>query len=218
MKKIQFVLGILAISLIGAGQANAFPLTLTSLSGVITSTAHYGLDAASTSNTAVRVTVTMPQVLTVLSNEVFLDRGTSAPPDMQIALEPYTGGLFLTNNAGFYYDIEGNGLGNFRIRDIATTDGGSPLKESDLAIVSLDFQGHAPNGQYFDFELRGSTSLKYQINGDGTGTMSLVAKKISGYGEFNTSDSGVSIGGFSAKGTGVPEWSGPYSVYWWNNF
>lgn len=222
MKKIKQLVGLVVFSalLLTCSRVHAFPLTVTSLNGTITATSHYGIDASSTSNAASKVTITINQVITVLSNEVFLDLGTAAPPDMRIVLDPYTGGMYLTNDTGFFYDIEGNGLGTFRVREVATKFSGSSssLPEEDLMIVSLGFNGRAPNGTDFDFELRGTTTLKYQVNVQGVGTMALSGKKISGAGQFNTSDSGVSQGSFVAKGSGVPEWSGPFSVYWWNNF
>src|SRR5947209_11678249 len=138
----------------------------------------------------------------VLSNEVFLDLVTSAPPDMRIVMDPYTGGMYLTNTTGFFYDIEGNGLGTFRIREIATTfsSTGSGLPEQDAMVLSLGFKGRAPKGTDFDFELRGATTFKYQVDKSGVGSIVLSGKKISGSGQFNTSDSGVSQGNFIAKG------------------
>jgi hypothetical protein len=222
MKKMKLWIGLIVFSLLvlTGSRVHAFPLTLTSLSGTITATPHYGIDAASTSNAPSKVTITINQVITVLSNEVFLDLGTSAPPDMRIAMDPYTGGMYLTNTTGFFYDIERNGLGTFRIREIATkfSSSASGLPEEDLMVLSLGFNGRAPNGTDFDFELRGATTFQYQVDKSGVGTIVLAGKKMSGSGQFNTSDSGVSQGSFVAKGSGVAEWTGPFSVYWWNNF
>lgn len=220
MRKLKLAIGtaVFGILLCVGNRLAAFPLTLTSITGTITSTAHYGVDATTTSNLASKVSVTLNHVITVLSNEVFLDLGTAAPPDMRIVLDPYTGGLYLTNGSGFHYDIKGNGFGNFRIRDVATTFNTTADVEQDVMIVDLAFNGREPNGQSFEFDLRGSAKFKFTINSSGLGTESLLGKGGSGYGEVNSSDSGVALGSFKAAGSGVPEWSGPFSVYWWNNF
>lgn len=195
----------------------AFPLTLTSLKGVIISTAHYGTDATTTSNVTSRVSITLNQVITVLSNNVFLDRGNIPPADMRIVLDPYTEGLYLTNNSGFSYDIAGNGFGNFRIRHVATMFNRTTGFEEDFMEIDLSFNGTQPNGQSFEMDLRGPAAFKFTVDSSGIGAISLSNKNASGYGQTNSSDSGLVIGSFKAAGSGVPEWSGPYSVYWWNN-
>src|SRR5262245_20221752 len=218
MRKLRLFVGIAAFGILAfAGhRLSAFPLTLTSLSGTITSTHTYGANAVTSSNVALKVAVTLRHVITVLSNEVFLDLGSNPPADMRIALDPYTGGLYLTNNAGFYYDIEGNGLGNFRIRQIATTFNRTTLAEQDVMLVDLDFNGRAPGGAGFAFSLRSYATFKCVRNAAGITTMSLSGKKATGYGEYNSSDSGVAQGGFKANGLGIPDWAGPLSVFWWN--
>ena len=199
-------------------RAAAFPLTLTAIRGTITATPHYGINAAASSNAAVKVTVTLHQVITVLSNEVFLDLGTSPPADMRIALDPFTGGLYLTNHSGFFYDIAVNGLGNFQIRDVATTFDRTTLAEQDTMLVDLSFNGRQPTGGSFEFTLRGYATFKCQRNPAGLKTISLSCARAAGSGQFNSSSSGVSLGSFIAAGSGTPEWNGPYSVYWWWNF
>ncbi len=220
MKKLKLAIGVLAFGLLVGAETRlaAFPLKLTSVTGTITTTATYGANATTTSNLASKVSVTLNHVITVLSNEVFLDLGTAAPPDMHIVLDPYTGGLYLTNGSGFHYDIKGNGLGNFRIRDVATSFNTATTVEQDAMVVDLGFNGREPNGQSFEFDLRTSARFKFTVNASGLGTVNLSGKGGVGYGEVNSSDSGVSFGSFTATGSGVPEWSGPFSVYWWNNF
>src|SRR5262249_36035794 len=147
-----------------------------------------------------------------------LDLGTSPPADMRIALDPFTGGLYLTNHSGFFYDIIMNGLGDFRIRDVATTFDRTTLAEMDTMLVDLSFNGRQPNGGSFEFTLRGCAIFKCQRNPAGTKTVSLSCPRGTGSGQFHSSSSGVSQGSFSATGAGTPEWNGPYSVYWWWNF
>ena len=156
MRKLKLWMGMAVFSVLAlAGdRLAAFPLTLTSVHGTITSTHTYGTDATTSSNLALKVSVTLRHIITVLSNEVFLDLGTNPPANMRIALDPYTGGLYLTNSSGFFYDIEGNGLGSFRIRQLATTFNRTTLAEQDVVLVDLNFNGREPGGASFDFSLR----------------------------------------------------------------
>jgi len=217
MKNLKLLLGIAAFGVMAfnGNRLAAFPLTLTSATGTITYTHTYGTDATTTSNPGVKVSVNLSHIINVLSNEVFLDLGTH-PTDLRIALDPFTGGLFLTNSAGFSYDLEATGLGNFRIRDVATSFSTATGTEQDVMMVDLSFNGHEPNGQTFSFALRGSATFKSHPNSTGGKSISLSATKGSGYGEVNSSDSGVSLGNFKAQGSGTPEWTGPFSVFWWN--
>ncbi len=217
MEKLKMLIGMAAFGVLAftGDRLAAFPLTLTSVNGTITFTHTYGADATTTSNLAAKVSVNLSHVITVLSNEVFLDLGTH-PADLRIALDLYTGGLYLTNSSGFSYDLEQKGLGNFRIREIATTFSTTGVAEQDVMLVDLSFNGREPNGQSFDFNLRGYATFKLRSNSTGGRTISLSATKASGYGEVNSSDSGVSQGGFRAQGSGTPEWTGPFSVFWWN--
>jgi hypothetical protein len=159
--------------------------------------------------------VNLKTLINVLSNSVVLDLG-SAPAGLRIVIEPHTGGLYLTNNSGFFYDIEGNGLGNYNVRQVATKFSTTTMAESDVMLVDLAFHGTAPNGETFHFDLRGVASFKSAVNLLGVTTITLSGKQIVGYGEINSSDSGVSSGSFKARGFGTPEWTGPFSVYWWN--
>lgn len=217
MKKVRILIGIaLGVLALSESRLAAFPLTLTSIHGTITATPYYGGNAETSSNVAAKVAVSLRQVITVLSNEVFLDLGTSPPATMRIVLDPYTGGLYLTNQSGFFYDLELNGLGNFRIREIATTFDRTTLTEQDTMLIDLSFNGRQPNGGSFEFTLRGSATFKSQSNSNGLTRVSLSCPRAAGYGEFNSSSSGVSQGGFTAVGSGTPEWSGAFSVFWWN--
>src|SRR5450432_1791519 len=85
---------------LAATQAPAFPLYLTSLSGSISSTAHYGPTNAATSNKLTTVSVKLADILAVVTNQVRLDTAVSPPADAQIAFDPFTLNLFLTNSTG----------------------------------------------------------------------------------------------------------------------
>jgi hypothetical protein len=219
MKKLKLAMGIavLGVLVFSGNRLAAFPLTLTSLSGTINTTLNYGANAATTTEPAQRLLVTLSHVMTVLSNDVFATVGTAPPEDMRIVLNPFNYGLYLTNKAGFFFDIAGNKFGSIRIRDIATTFNTTNQTEQDVVLVSLSFNGNEPSGQSFVFTLSGSATFTYAVNSLGVGTASLSCRSGSGYGEINSSASGVSLGAFKAVGSGVPEWSGPYSVYWVNN-
>ena len=219
MKKLRVATGIAVLgALVFSGnRLAAFPLTLTSLTGAITATSQYGSTATTTTSPSVKVLVTLNHVMTVLSNDVFVTFGTNAPEDMHIALDPFNYGLYLTNKSGFFFDIAGNKFGNFRIRDIATTFNTTNHTEQDVIVLDLSFNGNEPGGQTFVYDLRGSATFTYSVNSVGVGTASLSCRNATGYGETNSSASGVAVGSFKAAGSGVPEWSGPYSVYWVNN-
>jgi hypothetical protein len=207
------VLGMLAFA---GNRLSAFPLTLTSVRGVISTTHHYGTTAVTTTDPAVKFAVTLPRLLLVLSNDYFIDQGQVAPRDMRVVLDPFTEALYLTNHSGFFYDLVGPGFGSFRIRNVATTFNTNTQVEQDTAEVDLNFSGTLPGGGgSFVFDLRNSAVVKFTVT-SGVGTMTISGKGL-GYGEINSSDSGVSVGAIKAAGSGTPEWSGPYSVYWANN-
>jgi hypothetical protein len=219
MRKLKsaMAVAVLGISVFSGNRLAAFPLTLTSLTGAITATAQYGGTAATTTSPAEKVSVTLNHVITVLSNDVFVTFGTNAPEDMRIALDPFNYGLYLTNKFGFFFDIAGNKFGNFRIRDIATTFNTTNHTEQDVIVLDLSFNGNEPGGQTFVYNLRGSATFTFTVNSVGVSTASLSCRNGTGYGETNSSASGVAVGAFKAAGSGVPEWTGPYSVYWVNN-
>src|SRR5438445_638213 len=82
-----------------AAKASAFPLFLTSASGTITATAHYGMTSDTTSNKVEIGSVNLKKILTVVSNEVFIQTsGTNTPTaDAKIAYDPYLFVTYLTN-------------------------------------------------------------------------------------------------------------------------
>src|SRR5262245_43824943 len=80
MKKFKILIGMTAFAVFAfaGNRLAAFPLTLTSVSGTITYTAHYGASANTTTNPATKVAVNLSRLINVLSNSVVLDLG-SAP-------------------------------------------------------------------------------------------------------------------------------------------
>lgn len=219
-KKMLFRLAITGAMTLATAKVSAFPLYLTSLNGSISSTANYGSTDSTTSNRASLVSINLSKMLTVVSNQVFLDTGVNPPGDAKIALEPSTLHLYLTNSSGYFQDLTANHEASFRIRDIATTFATNGLTESDRIIADLDLFGTGADGLYYEFRVRGSASLVINVNsGSGVGVMSInmAGSNGSGYGSYKSSDDGVSVGGFSMKGSGTPEWNSAYSVYWSNN-
>jgi hypothetical protein len=208
-----------------AGRTVAFPLYLTSVSGTIVTTPDYS-DISGTNVSSAKMTtvsVNMKTIKAVISNEVYRTTGTPAvvvPADARIAYDPYTGKTFLTNDTGFYHTA--SDIVRVKIHEIATSfrgneDGGS---ENDRIEVTFEVQGRAPDGGYFDFELSGKGKLEYSLNTrdplDPKGSMSISASSVSGYGEYQDSDSGVSSGNFNFRGKGKPEWPRAFSVWWWD--
>ena len=207
----------LGLATLATQRASAFPLNLTALSGTITSTASY----TNTMSNKVKVTaVTLKQVLTVVSNEISIrTSGTNAPPaKSRIALDPYLGQIYVTNNNGYYYNI--GSFANVDIDEIATsfhqvgTNGGV---EGDVLAIGLYIYGRGTDGYYYEFGVYGRGKLAYSVNGTtGRGSMILTATGTA-YGEYKSSDDGVCTGAAVFSGSGTPEWEGPYSVFWWND-
>jgi hypothetical protein len=221
MKTIKILSGMMvaAALMLGANRASAFPLYLTSLSGTITSTASYGSSNTTTSNKVVTVSVTLAKMLTVVSNQVFLDTAASPPADAKIVFEPVTLELYLTNSSGYYRSLSTHREGSLRIRDLATTFSTNGLLENDRLVAELDLYGTGPDGLYYEFDVRGAASLNVPVNVfTGVANMSIsMGNNGSGYGSYKSSSDGVSVGGFTFKASGVPDWPAAYSVYWWNN-
>ena len=208
-----------------AGTASAFPLYLTSANGTITTTPHYGHDAASTTNHAKVVAVNLKQLLTVVSNEIYLQTsGTNAPPaNSRIAFDPYvlsgsSHRLYVTNQNGYYYNLYG--IAQVNIEHIATNFrliNPSGISESDTLAIEFQVYARTPDGLGFFFGTFGKGKLVYNKGATTQlGKMTITASGTT-YGEYQSSDRGVSTGNVVFAGSGTPEWNGPYSVFWWND-
>jgi hypothetical protein len=220
MKKRNILLGalIFGASVFAVGKSSAFPLFLTSASGTISYTPSYSLLSNTNVAKISTVSVSMKNLMTVVSNQVFLSSGTNqlrAPKDAMIAFDPYTDISYLTNKSGFYHNL--SGIVRVDLQDIATAfkgnnNGGS---ENDKILVYLDVWGHAPDGSYFEFWVSGQGSLQYSVEKHNKDSMSISLSNGADYGEYKSSDDGVSTGGFTFKGTGTAEWSGAFSTWWY---
>jgi len=223
--KLKTLLCCLAVGLMAlvAENVSAFPLTLTSLNGTITSTAYYGTNAASTTNRADVTAFTLKKVLTVVSNEIFIrTSGTNAPPaGSRIVFDPYTQITYITNNNGYTYNLSAssNAIAGVVIGKIAANfhgtanNGGS---ESGVAIMEFSVTTQGTNNVAHKINIKGRSTLGFNVNGlTGKGTMTLRING-SGAGQYKNSDDGVATGTAVFTGSGTPEWEGPYSV-WWNN-
>lgn len=210
---------------LGAIDAAAFPLYLTSLNGRITCTANYGpystnLDNVDlTSNKVTRASVNLKKMMIVVSNQVYRTTagGTVVPTDAKIVYDPYVNQTYLTNSSGFSYSL--SGIARVEIDEIATSFRGnnSGGSENDTILVWIDIYGYGPDDLYYEFEVYGQGKLVFTLNGKTQmGKMRISLSNGSDYGEYQSSDSGVTRGGFKMKGAGEPEWAGPYSIYWWD--
>ncbi len=216
------VAGLVALA---AEKASAFPLNLTSLTGTITSTAHYGNSPETTTNKVKVVAITLKQVLTIVSNEIYIrTSGTNAPPaGSRLVFDPVRG-TYVTNNNGYFYSTSDNENGSFcaaRIADIATNfhaTGQNGGAESDTILFSFYFFGHGTDGQFYEGDLWGRGRLAYTVSSTtGRGSMTITASG-SDYGEYKGSDDGVFTGNVVFTGSSLtPEWEGPFSVAWWND-
>jgi hypothetical protein len=218
------VTGLVALA---AGKASAFPLNLTSLSGTITSTSDFTNDPSTTTNKAKVVSINLKQVLTVVSNEVYI-RSTNTivvPAASRIVFDPYIGVTYITNNNGFYYNLSeppdgGQAIASTSIRDMATnfhqvgSNGGT---ESDVTAFVFWVYGRGTDGLYYYFGVYyGRGKVLYNVNGTtGKVTMTMTGAG-SDYGEYKSSDDGVTTGSVVFTGSAAaPQWEGPYSTFWW---
>ena len=208
---------VLGASLFLTVNAPAFPLYLISASGKINYTPSY--DYLGTSNVVKRtfVSVNMKTLMTIVSNQVFRVAAVSVPRDARIAYDPYDGSTFLTNKTGFYKSL--TDIVTVRIRELSTSfkQGTNTVTESDATVARLDVYGYGPDGRFFEFRLEGYGSLRYNVERNQRASMRISVQGAGGYGEYQDSDEGVSSGNFTFSGTGAPQWSGPYSAYWWEH-
>jgi len=221
MKPTQFLMCALALGAMtfAASKTSAFPLTLKSLSGTITSTA-----VAGTSTTATKSSIVLKKLMLVVSNEVVLAGGPPPPAKATIVVDTYQYDsvnvrfqVYLTNSTGYFYSLSSNNMAYFNITDMATTikSNGS---ESDSILAELDMFGNALDGSYFEFDVIGNAKLSASTNSKtGVTSTTISLANGTGYGAYESSDDGVSAGGFNLQGSGIPLVAGPYSTWWYNN-
>src|SRR6266481_5436204 len=119
MKNKSILLGalILGASVFASAEASAFPLYLTSASGTISSTPSYSTASNSSVAKISTVTVNLKRLMTVVSNQVFLNDATIVPKDARIAYDTVTRATYLTNTTGFSHTL--SGIVTISLNDIA---------------------------------------------------------------------------------------------------
>ena len=217
MKNKSILLGalILGASIFAAARASAYPLFLTAASGTIAYTPTYNNLSSSNATRMSMVAVNLKTLMTVVSNQVFINNQVIVPKDAVIAYDPFAGAVYLTNATGFSQNPGGNVQVN--LSDIATSfhKSSAGVTESDKILISLRVRGTAPDGTYFEFRVQGRGMLQFSADANNKGSMSLSLPQGAGYGAFNGSDNtgaGVTSGGFMFRGKGTPEWSGAFST------
>ena len=217
--KILMCAMVLGAMTFATSKTSAFPLTLKSLSGTITSTA-----VAGTSITASKSSVVLKKLMPIVSNQVVLNGEPTPPADATIVVDPYqydsvnvSFHVYLTNSSGYFYSLSSNNVASCNIYDIATTikNGGSA---NDTIYVELDIFGTGPDGYFYEFDVSGSGKLSASTNGKtGMVKTTISLKNGAGYGVYQDSDDGVFSGGFNLQGSGIPPTADPYSTFWYAN-
>ena len=221
LKTLLFSL-VAGIAALISGKAFAFPLTLTSLNGTITSTAYYGSDAASTTNRAKVLAVTLKQILTIVSNEISLQTsGTNAPPaNSRIVFDPASNQIYVTNAANaahkYGFTLPSTNL-SISISHITTSfhpvnpNGGS---QNGPLLVSLQIAGHGTNNSNYVFGVSGKGNLTYQVRAQTNFATMTISASGSAQGLYTGSDEsngdGVATGNIVFSGSGTPETPGPF--------
>ena len=211
----SLVAGIAALT---SGKASAFPLTLTSLNGTITSTSSDGTNTVWTTNRTKVVSVTLKQMLTIVSNEIFLQTsGTNAPPaNSRIAFDPAkTNNQIYVTNVNYSFSLPSTNL-SMSLSNIATTfrpvnpSGGS---EHDTLLVSFRIAGRGLDNSNYVFGVTGKGSLVYQLRARTNSATMTISASGSAPGQYKSSADGISTGSIVFSGSGNPEWLGPFSVF-----
>jgi len=209
-----------------ASKASAFPLYLQSISGTVTVTTNYSTIASNglpivAQTKYLTKSFNLKSIYSFVTNVVYQNTGTNVPAKSQIAWDPYTGNVFLTNSSGYYQSL--SGIVYMTIEDIATSFKGTAAgtnsvtgSESDVITDYMYVEGYDSHDLYFDiYQDYGTGVLTYSVNGKtGIGKMTVVTKGGES-GEYLSSNDGVS--NFTAvwSGTGKPQWVGPYSTWWY---
>lgn len=226
MKSTKLLLGaaVAGAMFFAAGTASAFPLKLTALSGTFTVTPSYSALAGSygvlNTNVAKATTASfnLKTMMIIITNQVFLNSGTTPPAGSYVVYDPYWFTTYLTNSAGYYYDLGASNIVTIYTDNMATTfKGGSNGggTETDVTTEHLYVNGYGPDGLYYEGEIYGLGSLKYSDNGKNKIAMT-IACSGAGYGEYKSSADGVTKGSFTFTGAStLAEWVDPYPIYWW---
>jgi hypothetical protein len=211
-------------TLLGATKAAAAPLLyLTSFNGTIACTTNYNNLNSNSTPRIMTKSVNLKSIMTMVTNHARLNGATNMPPGVRIAVNLFTRDVFLTNSSGFYYSL--SRIVSFYLLDIATSfrgTGAASGTENDKVCVELYVRGYGPDGSYLWFDVYGAGTLNYSVKSSGIGTMSISASggEYGSYylpGSDSTGYDGVSKGSFSLSGSGKPDWSGPFSLWWWPN-
>lgn len=217
--------GLLGAALAGtalliASTVSAFPLYLTSASGTISYTPDYAAIVGTNADVAriSTVSVRMTTLLTVISNQLYLNSSSNTfPANAKLVYDPYWNATYLTNSSGVSQSV--SGIARVSLNAIATSfrvTGTNSLIESDKVNLTLQVSGKAPNGNYFEFQVGGVGTLQYSLDRNNQGSMSLSLSNGGGSGDnAGNNGDGVAIGGFVLRGTGTPEWRGPFSTSWY---
>jgi len=216
MKNKSILLGalILGASVFAIGKASAFPLYLSSASGTISYTPTYSNLSTSNATHVSTVAVNLKTIMTVVSNQVFINDATIVPKDAMVAYDPFANSTYLTNTTGFNHSL--SGIVSVSLSEIATSfrKSNSGTNEVDKILVSLRVRGTAPDGSYFEFNVQGSGTLEFSVGKNDNGSMTISMPHGARYGAFKGSDDGVTSGGFIFRGKGTPEWAGAFATWW----
>lgn len=223
MKPIQTLLcvAVAGAMAFAASKAPAFPLFLKSVNVTLTVTPSYSAISSTNTTSAkyTKVRGNLKNLMTIVTNQVRLNTGTTPDVGSVIAYDPYLSTTYLTNTStGYYHNL--SGIVYFTIEHIATkfklknNGGGS---ENDVVDTYLDIYGDGPDGLYYEaYAQYAPGTLKFSGNGSKPAKMTITGTG-GGYGAFQSSNDGVSQTKFKFQGSGDPEWSGPFSLYWWYN-
>jgi hypothetical protein len=221
---------------LATSKADVFPLKLAALTGTISATPNYSPLYSTNKTQYITAAVTLQQMLLVISNSVTIYNHANSitnpvPKDAYIAWAPsyeYNGTYgYLTNSSGYFEDLTGpgedeNGGGcYFEVEDIATSFSGNLISgnftESDKIVFYADIYGYGPDGLFYEFyNDYGTGVLTYAVTQGGSkGTMTIYSEG-GGYGALKSSDEGESNGKLLFTGTGTPNFSGPYSLWYYD--
>ncbi len=125
-------------------------------------------------------------------NAVTRYSGKVVPANVDIIYDPISGQRYLTNNAGFYYNL--SGIVYIYIDEIATSFSGDFYAgvENDMTTMELEVYGRGPDGLYYEFDIYGAGKLtaayggKASLSQPKTSTVKMnhvSAKMVPGYAE-----------------------------------